>query len=193
LRRGLATLAIDGPGQGESEFDLPLRPDYDVPVRYVIDYIETRPDVDAGRVGMLGVSLGGFFAARAAAVEKRLKAVVVLAAGYHLAQHFDRYPLLTQDAFIHRTKAGTEAGARERLRDFTLEGYTQRISIPTLVVFGRKDRLFPAEDAERTAAEISNAELWMFDDGNHVLNNIPYKYRPQQADWLRRQLLAVPV
>jgi dipeptidyl aminopeptidase/acylaminoacyl peptidase len=191
LRRGLATLAIDGPGQGEAEFDLALRPDYEVPIRYVIDYLETRPEIDAGRVGMMGVSVGGFFAARAAAVEKRLRAAVMLASAYDMSQHFDRYPLLTQEAFIHRTKAGSEAGARERLRDFTLAGYTQQIDIPLLIIFGRKDRLFPPEDSERVAAEVKGSELWMFDEGNHVLNNIPYKYRPQQADWLRRQLLAL--
>ena len=151
-----------------------------------------RSDVDASRVGMLGISLGGFFAVRAAAAEKRLKAVVMLASGYNLAEHFDRYPLLTQDAFIHRTKSGDEVATRERLKAFTLEGTTQRITIPLLVIMGRKDRLFPPEDSERVAAEVGErAELWMFDDGNHVCNNIPYKYRPQQADWLRRQLLAV--
>jgi pimeloyl-ACP methyl ester carboxylesterase len=192
LRRGIATLAIDGPGQGESEFELPLRPDYEVPLRYILDYLETRPDLDANRIGMLGISLGGFLAVRGAAVEKRLKAVVMLAAGYDLAEHFDRYPLLTQDAFIQRTHSGDEATVRERLRAFTLQGSTERITVPLLVIFGRRDRLFPAEDSERVAAEVgSNAELWLFDDGNHVCNNIPYKYRPQQADWLRRQLLAI--
>ena len=152
LRRGVATLAIDGPGQGESEFDLALRPDYEVPARYILDHLETRPDIDATRVGMFGVSLGGFFAARAAASEPRLKAVVMLASGYDLSEHWNRYPLLTQDAFIHRTKSGSEAATRERLRAFTLHGYTARITIPLLVIMGRKDRLFPPEDAERVAA-----------------------------------------
>ncbi|MGO8947207.1 MAG: alpha/beta hydrolase [Ktedonobacterales bacterium] len=189
LRRSLAVLAIDGPGQGESELDLPLRPDYEVPIRYVVDYLETRNDVDASRVGMLGVSLGGFFAARAAAWEPRLKAAVMLASAYNLAQHFDRYPLLTQEAFVYRLKAQGEATAREKLKAFTLEGLTDRITCPFLVIFGRQDRLFPPEDSERVAAEIgANAELWMFDDGNHVCNNIPYRYRPQQADWLRSSL-----
>ena len=188
LRRGMAVLALDGPGQGESEFALPLRPDYDVPVRYAIDYLATRDDVDVSQVGMLGVSLGGFFAARAAAKEPRLKAVVMLASGYSLADHFDRYPLLTQDAFIHRLKAGDEATAREKLKDFTLAGATANIHCHFLIIFGKKDRLFPPDDSERAAAEVANAELWMFDEGNHVLNNMPYKYRPQQADWLRKNL-----
>ncbi len=189
LRRGLAILAMDGPGQGELEFDLALRPDYEVPIRYVLDYLESRTDIDAQRVGMLGVSLGGFFAARAAAAERRLRAVVMLASGYNLAWHFERYPLLTQEAFIYRLKATDEATAREKLREFTLEGKTSFITCPFLVIGGRRDRLFPPEDAERVAGEIgANAELWMFDDGNHVCNNIPYKYRPQQADWLRNAL-----
>ncbi len=192
LRRGLAVLAIDGPGQGESEFELPLRPDYEVPLRYVIDWLEARDDVDAGRVGMLGVSLGGFFAARAAAREPRLRAVVMLASAYNLSQHFDRYPLLTQEAFIHRLKVPDEAAAREKLKAFTLEGITGSITCPFLVIFGRRDRLFPPEDSERVVAEVgANAELWMFDEGNHVCNNIPYKYRPQQADWLRHALRAI--
>lgn len=42
LRRGMAVLAIDGPGQGEMEFAYPLRPDYEVPIKYAIDYLEGR-------------------------------------------------------------------------------------------------------------------------------------------------------
>src|SRR5207248_4707040 len=49
LRRGMAVLAIDGPGQGEMEFEFPLRYDYEVPIRYAIDYLEGRKDVNAGR------------------------------------------------------------------------------------------------------------------------------------------------
>ncbi len=191
LRRGVATLAIDGPGQGELESALPLRPDYEVPIRSIIDYLESRADIDATRIGMFGVSLGGFFALRAAAFEPRLKATIMLAGAYNLAQHFDRYPLLTQEAFIYRLKAPDEAAARERLKAFTLDGVTGNITCPVLVIIGRRDRLFPPEDSERIVAEIgANADLWVFDDGNHVCNNIPYKYRPQQADWLRDALRA---
>jgi 2,6-dihydroxypseudooxynicotine hydrolase len=98
---------------------------------------------------------------------------------------------LTQEAFIYRLKAPDEAAARERLKAFTLDGVTGNITCPVLVIIGRRDRLFPPEDSERIVAEIgANADLWVFDDGNHVCNNIPYKYRPQQADWLRDALRA---
>jgi 2,6-dihydroxypseudooxynicotine hydrolase len=44
LARGLATLAFDGPGQGEGEYELAIRGDYEVPVRSVLDFVERRGD-----------------------------------------------------------------------------------------------------------------------------------------------------
>lgn len=59
LARGIATLVFEGPGQGEAQYDFPIRGDYEVPVKAVLDYIGTRRDLDAARIGMWGVSLGG--------------------------------------------------------------------------------------------------------------------------------------
>ncbi len=189
LRRGMAVLAIDGPGQGEMEFDRPMRHDFEVPVRYAIDYLEGRQDVDASRVGMMGVSLGGYYAPRAAAFEARVKAVIANAGGYNIEGHFERLPQLTRDAFIHRSASANEVEAREKLRAFDLHGIMSKITVPLLIVMGRLDRLIPAEDAERMVAEAGGkAELWMFEDGNHVNNNIVYRHRPQQADWMRMKL-----
>ena len=60
LARGMATLAFDGPGQGEAEYDIPIRGDYEAAVKAVVDFVETRADLDAKRVGLWGVSLGGY-------------------------------------------------------------------------------------------------------------------------------------
>jgi 2,6-dihydroxypseudooxynicotine hydrolase len=191
LRRGMATLAIDGPGQGEMEFERPMRSDYEVVARAAIDALERRSDLDTRRIGLLGVSLGGYYAPRAAAFEPRIRAVIAVAGPYSIPDAFDQMPGLTQEAFIHRSGATSHADALARLRSFTLEGVLQRISVPTLVIMGRQDRVVPPRDAERVAREIGDvAELWMFDDGNHVCNNIPYKHRPQMADWMRRRLRA---
>ena len=54
--RGMATLVFDGPGQGEAQYDFAIRGDYEVPVKAVIDYVETRNDLDTARIGMWGVS-----------------------------------------------------------------------------------------------------------------------------------------
>jgi dienelactone hydrolase len=189
LKRGMATLAIDGPGQGEMEYDYPLRHDYEVPIKYAIDYLETRPDVDASRVGLMGVSLGGYFAPRAAAFEPRVRAAIGNCGAYRFADHFDRLPSLTRAAFTARLKAPDEVTARALLEPFDLQGVMERIHCPLLVIMGRLDRLVPPASAERMVAEAGPlAELWMFEDGNHVCNNIPFKHRPQQADWMRQKL-----
>ncbi|MDP1717339.1 MAG: alpha/beta hydrolase, partial [Burkholderiales bacterium] len=52
LARGMATLVFDGPGQGEAEYDIPIRGDYEVPVAAVVDYIETRADLDKNKIGI---------------------------------------------------------------------------------------------------------------------------------------------
>lgn len=77
LERGMATFSLDGPGQGETAVALHIRPDFEAPVAAVLDVLCARDDLDGNRVGMLGVSLGGYYAARAAAFEPRVKAVVI--------------------------------------------------------------------------------------------------------------------
>jgi dienelactone hydrolase len=189
LRRGMAVLAIDGPGQGEMEYDYPLRHDYEVPVRYAIDYLERQPGLSADRIGVLGVSLGGYFAPRAAAFEPRVKAAIALAGGTTIAPHFDRCPILTRQAFSARLKVPGEAAARAALESFDLTDVMEKVRCPLLVIMGREDRIVPPEEAERMSALAGGeSELWMFEDGNHVCNNIPFKHRPQQADWMRRHV-----
>ena len=189
LRRGMAVLAIDGPGQGEMEFEHPMRHDFEVPIRYTIDYLETRQDIDASRVGLMGVSLGGYYAPRATAFEPRVKAVIGNAGAYNMVSHFELLPQLTRDAFIYRTGSTNEAEARVKLQGFDLKGVMKHVTVPLLVIMGRLDRLIPPSDANKMVAEAGGeAELWMFEDGNHVNNNIVYKYRPQQADWMRKRL-----
>ncbi|HEX6484298.1 MAG TPA: alpha/beta fold hydrolase [Ktedonobacteraceae bacterium] len=191
LQRGMAVLAIDGPGQGEMEFEHPMRHDYEVAIRHAIDYLENRPDVDASRVGLMGVSMGGYYAPRAAAFESRVKAAIAVAGGYNIVGHFDRLPRLTRDAFIARTGSTSEPEALAKLEAFNLAGVMDKIHCPLLIIMGRRDRLIPPADAERMAAEAGGeAELWMFEDGNHVCNNIVYKHRPQMADWMRGKLHA---
>src|SRR5260370_6553582 len=67
LKRGVATLAFDGPGQGEAEYDFAVCPEYEKPVKAVIDWLETRKDLDTSRIGIWGVSLRGHYRPRAAA------------------------------------------------------------------------------------------------------------------------------
>src|SRR6266571_3018032 len=105
LARGLATLAFDGPGQGEAEYDFALCPEYEKPVKAVFDYLETRADVDNARAGIWGVSLGGYYAPRAAAFEKRIRACVALSGPFQRSADFTGRPQMNVEAFRVRSKS----------------------------------------------------------------------------------------
>lgn len=78
IKRGYHCLLVDGPGQGETLRlqKLPFRPDWENVITPVIDYLCARKDVDRKRIGLMGLSMGGGLAPRAAAFEKRLKVCI---------------------------------------------------------------------------------------------------------------------
>jgi predicted amidohydrolase/dienelactone hydrolase len=188
LDRGLAIIAIDGPGQGESEYELPIEPAYERVATAVADYLEGREDIDPGRIGGFGVSLGGYYAARAAAFEPRMKAAVSLAGPYQWSLDWAILPPQTRATFQHRSGAATEAEAREKASELTLEHAAAQITRPLLVAAGGRDRLVPTYHAERLAREAPGAELMLDPDGSHGLTNRAFESRSRMADWLAAHL-----
>ena len=189
LKRGLATLSIDGPGQGENAPRFPIRADWSTVITPLLDHLASRDDgVDLHRVGLMGISMGGIYGPRAAAKEKRLRALVALAGPYDLSECWGALNPLTRGGYVHYTKSRDEQEAFEKAKMLTLRGVLAQVTCPLLVIHGGKDRLFPPTQAERIAREAPNATLLLYPEGNHVCNNIPYKYRPAMADWMREQL-----
>lgn len=188
LARGMATLAIDGPGQGEAEYEIPICGDYERAAKAVCDWIEERSDLDAKRIAIWGVSLGGYYAPRAAAYEKRIKACVALSGPFDWQTIWDGLPELTRDTFRVRSHSKTMDEARANARKLTLVEAAKNIQCPIFVVAGRQDRLVPAADAERLARSVRGpVELMVVEDGGHNANNRPYRYRSRTADWLAGQ------
>jgi 2,6-dihydroxypseudooxynicotine hydrolase len=189
LARGLGTLAFDGPGQGEAEYDFPIRGDYEVAIAAVADWLASRADIDSARIGLWGVSLGGYYAPRAAAFEPRVKACVALSGPYDWAEAWDGLPQLTREAFRVRSHLNTAEEAKRHAATLTLKGAAARIKCPLCVVAGKLDRIVPWEHAQRLAKEASGpVEFLLVEDGNHVVNNRIYRYRPQTVDWMAKQL-----
>jgi len=188
LARGLATFSLDGPGQGETGRVLHIRPDFEAPVGAVLDVLCARPDLAGDRAGLLGVSLGGYYGARAAAFEPRIRAAVLSGGCYDYGALIrDRAPH-SFATFMHGCGTTSRDEAYAVAERMTLAGVASQITQPLLVVFGKLDRLVPWQHADRLAAEAPNAELWLFDQGNHVCMNMTYRWRPQAADWLAMQL-----
>ncbi len=154
--RGISVLIVDHPGVGEAlrRRGLKAFPETEVPAAACVDYLETRPDVDASRIGIVANSLGGYYASRAAAFEKRLKCCVLWGAlfdfGARLRQrtelsvsHFDEH---VNWVFGGKDKAET----LEICKRMTLDGVVDKITCPLLVIHGENDRQVPVADAART-------------------------------------------
>lgn len=179
LRRGYNCLAFDGPGQGEPlrMQQMAARADYEVPVKAAVDYLVARPEVDAGKLAIWGTSLGGYYAARAAAFEPRLKACVVHGAMFDLwdAQAAKqpllfmlakRWPgLLNHDAIFDlpaRLNPGLRWASsngmwvfnvrsrRELLATlplYSLKKVAGQITCPTFIAHGEEDHFIPPQQA----------------------------------------------
>ncbi len=195
LARGMATFSFDGPGQGEAEYDLPIRGDWSAPAMALLDVVESFDDLDAARVGVWGVSLGGYYAPRiAAALGDRVKACVALAGPYTFGECWDGLPQLTRETFQVRARAGDQDEARAIADTLSLAGHTGNITAPVLIVFGRQDRLIPWTQADRLARELGpRAEMLMLENGNHGCANVAPWHRPYTADWLAERLAAASV
>jgi alpha-beta hydrolase superfamily lysophospholipase len=160
--RGFHTLAIDGPGQGESLRlrDLSARFDYEVPGRAAYDWVAARPEVDGSKVVVMGYSFGGYYAGRVAAFDQRYAAGVAFAALHwdlhawqlEIKRRQDADPKSTpQSAFHFRWVMGTDTldAAIEKARGFTLAEVAKDITMPFLIVHGEKDKVVPVASAHK--------------------------------------------
>lgn len=185
MRRGFAVLSLDGPGQGEASRWSTARPDYEVAVSTAVDWIETRPDLDASRIGMFGSSLGGYYAPRAAALEPRVKATIANCGPFDWGACWDGLPVVTREAFGHYAGAENADHARRLAAAFTLDGVMEHLDRPLLVVHGSVDPLIPWVQGKRIADETAGpSEFHLVEGGNHGINNLPYRWIPMAHEWM---------
>jgi dienelactone hydrolase len=161
-RRGINTLALDGPGMGETRRirDMPSRYDYEVPGAAAFDYLVKRSDVDAKHIVIFGYSFGGYYSSRVAAFEKRYAACVALSAlHWDLAEWQEKImqknanspTTVAQSNFKFRWVVGAET-AEEGVaiaKKFTLKDVAKNITCPFLVTHGANDRVVPVENAQK--------------------------------------------
>ncbi|MBI4194802.1 MAG: alpha/beta fold hydrolase [Betaproteobacteria bacterium] len=185
LKRGIAVFAFDGPGQGLVSARLKLRPDFEVPIRAVTDFILQRVDLDSRRVAIGGISYGGLFACRAAAFDDRFKAVFSISSWYTPAGRFPGMDPLSQTGL----KQYMGENAQQVQDSITMKGAAGRIEVPLLQVYGGLDKASPPEHAYRVEKEVKGpATTIVFEDGVHVCNNLHHIVRPLIADWVAEQL-----
>lgn len=181
VARGLAVAAFDGPGQGMVSFSAKLRPDQEVAVSAILDALTARDDLDSTRVAVGGISYGGLFAIRTAAIDPRVRAVFSVSSWYTPAGRFASMDeLTTPGQYLHH---GPDPAAN--MAAITLAGAAEKATVPLLQVYGGNDPGSPPAHAERIAACYGGpVRTEVFGDGVHILNNLWYLARPLVADWL---------
>jgi len=200
--RGLNVLYIDTPGIGGAlrKKNLYTRADYEKPIRSVIDYLETRSEVESSKIGIIGSSLGGYYVARAAAYETRIAATVAWGAIYDYHKVWmDRLESkgtlgapIFQIMFV--TGTNTLESAVKSIKDFRVEPLGQLIKCPFLIMHGSNDRQVPLQDAKNmlNAIASSNKELKIFDGRNggsaHTQFNNHQPALQYAADWIAQHL-----
>ncbi|MBI4458808.1 MAG: alpha/beta hydrolase [Acidobacteria bacterium] len=193
--RGMASLTVDGPGQG-----LPLRvkhiyapPDSERVAKAVIDYLVSRPDVDPNRIGIVGSSMAGYAAPRCASGEKRIKACAFSSGAYSLLEDIFEYFPPIQERVRWLIGAKDMADARKKIAEFTLEGRADKIECPMLIGYSKDDRVMDPQGAFRIYQAAVNSKRIMVEGIGH---NHPSRVggpRPQRppviADWMAQQLV----
>jgi cephalosporin-C deacetylase-like acetyl esterase len=149
--RGISCLVVDTPGVGEPFRlrNVASRPDYEVPTKAIVDYLEMRSDIDSSRVGLLSISLGGYYAPRGATFEPRIKACVAWGGIWD-------YGAIWQRRWEERSRSvsvpffqlpwvmgtSTMDEALERVKQWTLADILPQLKQPFLILHGRRTRRY---------------------------------------------------
>jgi dipeptidyl aminopeptidase/acylaminoacyl peptidase len=150
VTRGVSFLTLDGPGQGEplNLRRVFLRPDYEHVVGAAIDYLATRSDVDATRIGVYGQAFSGFFAARAA-LDSRVRAVACRSASFDMLTECYDFSTAFRRQFEYLLGVTGENAARSALRAYNLADAVGRIRVPIAIYHGGRDDVQDPAGARR--------------------------------------------
>ena len=200
LTRGIAVLALEGPGQYESAVNgiSVSVPNWIEAANAVMDWMVVRPELDPQRIAVTGNSFGSFFGTLAAANEPRFRACAVSATCLEPTCHtiFEEASPTFKRRFMYMSGYTDEQQFNEFCKTLTWEGHAEHIRVPYLCVAGEADELSPIEHAERLMATLQcPKQLVVYQDSRHSVGNVPSANlgpHPQTlvADWMQARLNA---
>ena len=202
LSRGIAVLALEGPGQYESAV-LGIHvsmPNWVAAGRAVMDWMTARPELDPARIGVVGSSFGSFFGTIVAANESRFRACAVSATCLEPGCHtiFEEASPTFKKRFMYMSGYTDEAAFDEFCQTLTWEGHAEKIRVPYLCVAGEADELSPLVHTERLLKTLQSPKLLVvYQDSRHSVGNVPAaNLGPTPAvliaDWMNARLAGKP-
>ena len=195
--RGMVALSIEGPGQGESRAGgLTVTLDnYERALEAYAGYLAGLPEVDAGRIGMFGISMSGYWGLRAAAGATRLAALAAYEAvcGDFLTI-FERAQPSFKKNYMYMSGYRDEAIFDHEMRDrMPLDAMAADIRIPVLLGIGEFDELTPLEQALACYQRIrAPKEMRVYENEFHPLGGVAAEIFRYGAEWLERTLSGDP-
>jgi dipeptidyl aminopeptidase/acylaminoacyl peptidase len=190
VRRGLAVLIADGPGQGATlrRLGIPARFDTEAFGRRCVDVLAADPRVDAGRIGIVGTSFGGYSGTRAFALDRRVKACLAISGLYDVVEGLWAYrPIRPQLAY--NLGAASEAETLERLRAFTLKGLLEAGDRPLAIFHGGADPLIPPSQAQAVYDHWGGPKtLVIWPGAAHNLHDVAFQAEADMWDWVSEAL-----
>lgn len=197
LDRGMAMLLLDLPGRGSSIYlkNIPARPDFEVPGRATMDWLVAQPEVDPDRIGISGISFGGYYGPRLAATDKRVKALASWGGVMNARDNIYLFHPRSQVNQRWTTGSSSDEEALKRIGEFDLHEHAPLITCPTLIVQGAKDTISDVQGAKDLFAAIASKDKELviytgpgaghcqYDDWRHVV--------PRLFDFMSDRLAAV--
>jgi len=174
LARGFHVLAMDGPGQGNSNIQKvrAVKDNYERAGAAVISYLMKRPEVDAKKIAIYGISMGSYWSLRLSSYDHRAAAVVSSVACFNPNNTIftQSSPRFKQMFMYMAGYEDEEKFDREVAQGMTVRGYLGKVKCPTLLVTGEFDPLCPLEDAVEAFADLKvPKEMWVFENQYHPL------------------------
>ena len=171
LRRGMHGCAMDGPGQGISNIRKirVTANNYERAVKAVIDVLVQRPEIDKDKIGVFGISMGSFWAPRAAAFDPRIKACAGASATFANKNHiFNVSSPRFKQVFMYMAGISDENEFDDMAATMTLVSHCDKIRCPTLLATGEFDPLSPVEEGLAVFHELAAPkELWVLENEFH--------------------------
>jgi len=185
LERGIGSLAVDGPGFGETWDRTALIGDFERVGRAVFDHLVGEKRVDPKRTGLFGVGYGGHLALRIAAFEERCACVVALSAPFDMSGYGEYVLPVIQEQMKYLLQVDSDDEYLRWAAGCSVRGLVERIDSPLLVIGAGEDLLIPGDDSKRIFDEArGKKKLIYFEEANHLCTEYVFDLVGKVEEWL---------